>query len=105
MKQCKNQVWTKNFPISVLGATGTFINNTILVCGGKKDAEQNTTSTCEVQSSHRHTWTVNKMNKRRHGAAVSLVANQTWITGGCVMGTTDMSYLQVLKFSKFQSIN
>ena len=70
------------YPISMYGAAGGLINNSLTVCGGY-DASNNYLDTCYKYDMAANQWThlCNLQSKRYYHAAATLPDNTLWITG------------------------
>ena len=77
-----------DFPISVLGATGGLIGDTVIICGGE-DSNWNHVDECYSLTSEKATL-VTHMSVARYGAA-SIVYNDNtlWVTGGAYHTSTE----------------
>ena len=74
-----------DFPISVLGATGGLIGDTVIICGGE-DSDSNYVEGCHSLTSENPT-PVTQMSVNRTGAASIVINDNTlWITGGWYNG-------------------
>ena len=70
-----------NFPISVFGATGGLIGDTVIICGGE-DSDSNYVDECHSLTSEKTT-PVTHLSVNRTGAASIVINDNTlWVTGG-----------------------
>ena len=70
-----------NFPISVFGATGGLIGDTVIICGGE-DSDSNYVDECHSLTSEKTT-PLTHMSVNRTGAASIVINDNTlWVTGG-----------------------
>lgn len=79
--QCK--IWA-DFPRNLEGATGGFIGDTILICGGRHDDGQSKSYSDECYKMNGQTATLVTSMSTKRSFAASIVLNGTtlWITGG-----------------------
>ena len=75
---CKN--W-QEFPISVLGATGGFVGDTVIICGGV-DIDLNHVDECYSLTSEKATLVTHMTVWRARAASIVFNDNALWITGG-----------------------
>ena len=76
--KCNN--WP-NFLISVEGATGGVIGDTVIICGGYDDS-YSSVDECYSLTSGKATLVTHMSVSRRHAASVVINDNTLWITGG-----------------------
>ena len=77
---CKN--WP-NFPISLSQrATGGFIGNTVMICGGSMDAGLNAVDECYSLTSEKRTLITHMSVGRMNAASIVLSDTILWVTGG-----------------------
>ena len=70
---CEN--W-QNFPLSIVGATGGIIGNTIMICGGGNSDE------CYSLTSQEATLVTHMSVERRYASSIVLDETTLWVTGG-----------------------
>ena len=80
-----------NFPISVFGATGGLIGDTVIICGGE-DSDSNYVDECHSLTSEKTT-PVTHMSVNRTGAASIVINDNTlWVTGDLKLFSNDVYY-------------
>ena len=79
--KCKN--WP-DFPISVNGAVGGLIGNTVLICGGHRHGNGNKTyvDACHSLTSQKATLVTHMSIGRDNAASIVLSGTILWVTGG-----------------------
>ena len=72
-----------NFPISVNGATGGLIGDTVIICGGVDgDYNYNYVDVCYSLTSEKRTLVTHMSFGRRGAASIVINDNILWVTGG-----------------------
>ena len=70
-----------DFPISVWGATGGLIGDTVIICGGR-DSDFNYVDECYSLTSEKATLVTHMSVGREDAASIVLNDNTLWVTGG-----------------------
>ena len=73
-----------DFPISVEGATGGLIGETVIICGGGYESDYNHTiyDECYSLTSEKATLVTHMSVEREYAASIVLDDNILWVTGG-----------------------
>ena len=81
---CNN--WPK-FPIGVEGATGGFIGDSVIICGGYNYNNHDYVDKCYSLTSEKASLVTHMSVRRGFAASIVLNDNTLWVTGGAFAST------------------
>ena len=84
-KHCKNEPKIDPFPMRFDYATGSLVNDSIIICGGadKWNKIHNECYSLSLKTNFAFTF-LNNMTKKRYTASSTVIGSRLWITGGCM---------------------
>ena len=75
------QAFTHNYPIKISSASGVLADDTLIVCGGSDENDEENTVGC-YYFDHRQKWTkLGDTTAGRGGSGSIAIPNGAWITG------------------------
>ena len=94
-KHCKHEHKIDSYPLQLESATGSLVNDSIIICGGMNFAKLvfvDVSNECYLLGPNTNfTFTfLTNMTKQRYLASSTVIGSQLWITGGCM--NTDQSF-------------